>query len=474
MSRMKFLPVTAVVLLSLVSSGVSVAAQKPLPITLTILHTNDIHGHMFPFDYSKLGKGETDVGGAARRAALIRKLKKESGKRVLVMDAGDVFTRGPLAELHGVPDFAIMNAVPYDIMTLGNNEFKGADGPEAQQIMLDRIKQARFPVVAANVIDASTGKTIVPPYKILNVDGLRIGVFGVTASRVATYEQAKGLTIADPVETAKKTISEMEPKCDFIIALSHLGYPSDIELATRVPRIDVIIGGDSHTWLFQPTLVKHENAQPGWIGGTIICQDGEWGKTVGKLYLTLSRLNDGKFHVERYNSKLVEVNSSIKPATDIEKILAQYTKPFTAKVGNLNKPVPTPEAAEWVAEVIRQAVGAQVGLMPKEDVENGLRAGTVTPLDIRRMFVYPNRISRLALTGKQIEEFTSRTDTALAGAHLRDGMLYIGQDKLDENAKYSVAIEDYYAASISGEAGQAEPGCSIRDAICDHVAENMK
>ncbi len=302
--------------LALIAQGWCSNAQT---VELTIIHTNDLHGHLFPFDYDSLGKHEPNVGGAARRASLIRQLKASTHHSVLVMDAGDIFTRGPLQDLHGAPDMAVLNAIPCDIMTIGNGEFEGAPGPQGRKILNDLIKQARFAMVSANVIDKSTGKTLVPAYKVFDCGGLRVGVFGLITPRVAYYEQARGLEIADPIETAKKIVSELKPKSDFIIALTHLGYPLDLQLASSVPAIDVIIGGDGRTWFFQPALVKSENTKnpDWWVGGPIVCQDGEWGKCVGKLDLILREAAPGTYRVASYSGRLVDVDSSVKPARDV-------------------------------------------------------------------------------------------------------------------------------------------------------------
>lgn len=283
------------------------ATGEPKALEITILHTNDIHGHLQPFSYDKHGKPEKDVGGAARRAALIRRIRKEAGHPVIVMDAGDLFARG---KMNGKLDFDVLNAIPYDIMTLGNNEFKGADGRKGLDILMARIKQARFPIVCANVFERATEKPLISPYRIIKAGGIRIGVIGLTAPRVGTYPQAKTLLIPDPIETAKLFVPELRAQCDFVIALTHIGYPLDIQLAATVPGIDVIIGGDSHTWIPKPTVVKQ----------TIICQAGEWGVCLGRLDLKLKP--EGKrYVVASHAGKLIKIDSRITPARDIEQIL---------------------------------------------------------------------------------------------------------------------------------------------------------
>src|ERR1043166_1459178 len=92
----------------------AIAQRRPDAFTLTILHTNDLHGHLFPFDYIEEGRSKTErpsVGGAARRATLIKQLRREIKNPVLLVDCGDTFTRGPLTNAYeGIADIEAMNA----------------------------------------------------------------------------------------------------------------------------------------------------------------------------------------------------------------------------------------------------------------------------------------------------------------------------------------------------------------------------
>ena len=109
-------------------------AASPSSFALTLLHTNDLHGHIFPFAYTEIGRSKEEkasVGGAARRATLVRKLRRDIKNPVLLVDSGDTFTRGPLTNAYeGIADAEAMNAVGYNLAALGNNEFKAKDGRE--------------------------------------------------------------------------------------------------------------------------------------------------------------------------------------------------------------------------------------------------------------------------------------------------------------------------------------------------------
>jgi len=434
-----------VVLLIFCLQPLTYAEGLPRYFKLIILHTNDVHGHILPFDYS----GERNVGGVARRGTMINNIRANAGCPVIVMDAGDIFQRGPLARIYmGKPDFEAMNTIPYDIITLGNNEFKGTEGLDSQQILRERIKQARFPVVCANVIEENTGKHLVPPYTVLNVDGIRIGIFGLTAPRVAEYPQAKGFRILNPIETAKKLLPELKQKSDVVIALSHIGYGLDLVLAAEVPEIDVIVGGDSHTWLEEPVLVPlSDTMHPFWVGGPIIVQDGEWGKCLGRLDLYLRLSGEHDYQVMSYNGKLLPVDASVADDTKVNKVLEPYIRPYRKVIGRLEQPITPEQAPLWTAEVIRKATGADIGAFNSVGTTAGLYAGQVTMLDLLGIYPFDNGVVTVKLTGEQLSDFLAKIKPAVAGV-----------DNIEPEKVYVLATEDYLLSSWEAGSGiEAKP-----------------
>jgi len=418
----KFLIVIAVAALIGVPT-LAGADDQPRYFKLTILHTNDVHGHLFPFDYGK----EKNVGGVARRGSLIRSLRAEADWPMLVVDAGDIFTRGPLARIYrGEPDVAAMNVIPYDVITLGNNEFKGADGLEGQRVMRERIRQARFPVVCANVVETATGKPLVPPYVILSAGGRRIGIFGLTAPRVASYSQAEGLTIRDPVDTAKDIVPQLLQQADVVVALTHIGYDLDRKLAAKVPGIDLIVGGDSHTWLFKPVVVPIvDSPQAFWVGGPVIVQDGEWGKCLGRVDLYMRRATGHDYQVMSFRGKLLPITSPITDLPEVTRTLEPYIRPLREVVGRLEQEVPKEKASAWTAEALRSVLGADVGAFSDSNIEAGLRAGPVTKLDLLKVYPFNNRVVSVRLTGRQLAELIAQTKPGTAGAeNLEPGKRY--------------------------------------------------
>ncbi|HTN45224.1 MAG TPA: metallophosphoesterase [Flavipsychrobacter sp.] len=249
---------------------------------LTILHTNDVHSRLEPFPMDG-GKFEGQ-GGVAVRAALIEKIRKEE-QHVLLLDAGDIFQGTPYFNLYkGEPEIMAMSMMQYDAVTMGNHDFDAGVEGFARQL-----PHARFPVLTANYDFTETaleGKT--QPYAIFKKGALKVGVFGIGIQlKGLVPEDAYGKTkYIEPLQTAKSVSAHLKKKekCDLVICLSHLGYSynfnkvSDMILAKETEYIDLIIGGHTHTFLDQPTVMKNK------IGKEIVINQVGWaGLRLGRL-----------------------------------------------------------------------------------------------------------------------------------------------------------------------------------------------
>lgn len=228
---------------------------------LTILHTNDVHSRIEPFPMD--GSRNQGLGGVARRAALIKKIRAEE-ENVLLLDAGDIFQGTPYFNLYGGElEMKLMSQMGYDAATLGNHDFdNGLEG------FFKQLPHAQFPILIANydlsntVLHQST-----KPYQVFKKGGLKIGVFGIGIELDGLVNKVNyGETIyQDPIKKANDTAALLknELQCDLVICLSHLGYSykenkvSDQVLAKSTRNIDLIIGGHTHTFMPQPEDVKN-------------------------------------------------------------------------------------------------------------------------------------------------------------------------------------------------------------------------
>lgn len=257
---------------------------------LVILHTNDVHSHIDPFEIDD--PKYPNMGGAARRATLIDQLRKENAN-VLLLDAGDIFQGTPYFNYYGGElEFKLMSMMKYDLATMGNHDFdNGIDGFNAM------LPHAKFDFVSANYDFKNTVLDgIVKPYKIFHKDGIKIGVFGLGVELQGLVDKKlyKETAYLNPIEIAQdmSRILKVNEKCDLVICLSHLGFsyanekekPSDLVLAWKTKNIDLIIGGHTHTFLTKPHLEKNLDGQD-----VMINQVGCYGINLGRIDFTFEK-----------------------------------------------------------------------------------------------------------------------------------------------------------------------------------------
>lgn len=249
---------------------------------ITILHTNDTHARIEPFSDS--APNYAGMGGVARRATLIRRLRTEYPESLL-LDAGDVFQGTPyFNKYNGALDFEVMSKMGYDAVTIGNHEFDNAV-KGFEEVM----HKARFPFVSTNYDFGTTRMGLrVHKFLIRQVGGIKIGIFGlgVAFENLVLPHLHRGVTYLDPVEVAADTTAHLKGyhQCDMVICLSHIGYRyndnrvSDRVVAQQVDGIDLIIGGHTHTFMPEPELFEKPDGSRTWVS-----QVGFAGIVLGRL-----------------------------------------------------------------------------------------------------------------------------------------------------------------------------------------------
>lgn len=251
---------------------------------ITILHTNDVHSHIDPFPASH--SRFANLGGVARRAVLVDRIRKEN-PNTLLLDAGDIFQGTPYFNFYGGElEFKLMSMLQYDAATIGNHDFdNGIDG------LLAQLPHASFGLISANYDFTNTVLNgYVKSYDIYIKDGIRIGVFGlgIKLTGLVTKDLYKETVYLDPTEIAQdmSRILKEDEACDLVICLSHLGYEylndqnraSDVNLCSQTDNIDLIIGGHTHTFLEKPVIRKNRRGQR-----VLINQVGCFGINLGRI-----------------------------------------------------------------------------------------------------------------------------------------------------------------------------------------------
>lgn len=213
---------------------------------IVILHTNDLHGHLLGWrGWEGALKGKM-IGGAARLATAIVHARKDAPESNLLLDAGDLIGDTMIADLtKGEALIKVFNHLNYDALTFGNHEPDFGIGT-----LRERMKEAEFPFVAANLVTKDGAEPFAAPFVLKKLDGITVGLLGLTYPKTPWTTAKKNVaevTFQDPIETAERELPKLRAAgAELVVVISHLGLSGDQKLAQAVEGIDVIVGGHSH------------------------------------------------------------------------------------------------------------------------------------------------------------------------------------------------------------------------------------
>lgn len=455
----------------------------------TVLHTNDNHGRFFANKYGEYGM--------AARKTLIDQIRAEvesNGGETILLSGGDINTGVPESDLQDArPDFVGMNLIGYDAMAVGNHEF---DNPLSVVDM--QRKLANFPMLAANIYDKVSGARYFEPYKVFNVNGLRIAVVGLTTedtAKIGNPEFISGLEFTDPQEELKKVIQDIKDAdvADLIFATTHMGHyadgasgsnaPGDVALARAMTPGDLaaVIGGHSQNPVcmegdaYDPEFTPGGECKPDVQNGTFIMQAHEWGKYVGQA--NFEYFND-ELHLASY--KLIPVNLKAKDADGVRQFIGEEITPDAtvleimqqyqnAGEEGLSEVIGTTDGdlvgerdvvrtqqtnmGRLIAEAQRSKVDADFAVMNSGGVRASIEAGEITYKDVLTVQPFGNSITKSTLTGAEITEYlnvVATVDIGETGSGAYPQLVGIKMD-VDCEAK-TVAINDINGKGYAADA----------------------
>lgn len=473
-------------LLSLLLVGCVKVAEPGLPEapgTLTVLHTNDLHGHFLP-EQAEWIEGRPALGGFARLDAEIDHLRATRPRKgVLLLDGGDQLTGTPLSDLvvegsKGGAMHAFFDLLGYDAWAVGNHEFdKGLDN------LMAYTRASPMTTLSANLRAPDGEAPLLPnqaPSHVFTRGGLKVGVIG------ATTDQLKGLmSRADfsrltllPVETAVRAeVARLDPVTDLIIVLSHVGVDGDERLARNVPGIDLIVGGHSHTRLYSPSRV----------GDTWIVQAGSYGRTLGVVDLQVA---DDAIQDFRYELRELHLDRAPgPPSPEVVALVEEYKERLDEVFGEVLTEAPAllgrdyhRESAlgRWISDALRVTSGADIGLYNGGGIRSDIPAGVVTKGVIFNAFPFGNEVQLFEMSGKDLQALLLRNVIAehdrkrgflpISGIRWtwreRNGApelvdVWVGEARLDLSRDYTVASNSYIAEQWEKHLGV--PPRNLRD-----------
>jgi 5'-nucleotidase len=390
-------------------------------LDLTILHTNDVHGRLAatpPFGAQCTAQHIAENkcrGGAARLAGAIAAVRGDAGQ-VLLLDAGDQF-QGTLFYTHykGQAAAKVMNRLGYDAMAVGNHEFD--DGPAVLARFAARI---RFPLLSANM-DVSAEPLLaghVLPWTILERGGERLGIIGLTAPETPRISSpGPAIVFSDLGAALAGAVAALGRRgIDKIIALGHIGYRRDMELARTVAGIDVIVGGHSHTFLSSddptaagpyPTLITSPAGEP-----VLIVQAYQWSRYLGRLDVSFDA--DGR--VRAWAGAPIPMDNRIPEAADVAALVAELNAPLHdirneiighSEIALGNETCRSGECAlgNLLADIMlwRTAeADSEIALANAGGIRAGLPAGPVSRADILQIMPFGNTLATFGLLGRDV------------------------------------------------------------------------
>ncbi|MDO9181308.1 MAG: bifunctional UDP-sugar hydrolase/5'-nucleotidase [Bacteriovorax sp.] len=351
---------------------------------IQILHTNDTHSFLAHSTHN------LEQGGMARMKALIDQYKEEASQnniKSIVLDAGD-FLEGNIYYLaeEGKKTFQVHNETGYDVGALGNHDYlMGSDKFDELLGSID----LKFSFVAANIVINDKFKNLkrkIKPYAELNVDGIKIGVLGLTTNEPLYKWSLNNCEITDPVKTALFYEDELKKRGnDVIIALTHIGVLSDLNLAKHSSQIDLIVGGHSHDALFEPVYEKNTNGK-----SIPVVQAGMHTEYLGRILVDIEKgkpLKILKYELIPVVNKTTDVeiaNLVSEAQTDLENDFGKekLNEILGISLLNFNDKNGMVKWGVYIADTLRESTNSDISIhSPSMNSEN-FPSGVFTRLDL--------------------------------------------------------------------------------------------
>ena len=415
--------------------------------SIRIVHTTDVHGHLFPYDFVNDRASE---GSYARVATYVRNLKEEN-QEVLLLDAGDILQGQPTAYYYNYIDTmgehplaTFFNQYGYDAITMGNHDI------ETGHAVYDKfVAQLNIPALGANVLKEESGEPYFQPFVIVNKGGRRIAVIGTTTPSLTDNLPPhlwSGMKLEDQVETVRKYVEELkQSKPDMIIALIHSGcgnrdgvyYPKaenvGYQMAREVPELDLILFGHDHTELLDS--VVHQDGKV-----TYLLNPGNNALKVSDTEVHFCKQSDGSTNI-----KVVPRIVSLEGVEPDPAFMASFAKQreaveaFVASpVGRLTKDIDAKSSffrPATFTDLIHQVEHfafpqAEITLTAPLDFNVYLKKGTISIRDLFKLYRYENSLYLMKLTGSEVrgalEESYDRWIQTMTGP--ADGLIQINED----------------------------------------------
>lgn len=405
----------------LVCLVLSVAAQEKV-VKLKIVQTSDIHGNYYPYNFITRKEWK---GSLARVYSFVQKERQQYKDNLILLDNGDILQGQPTAYYYNYIDTVsphlcaeMMNYMKYDAGNMGNHDV------ETGRTVFDRwIATCDFPVLGANIIDTSTGKPHLPPYKVLERDGVKIVVLGMITPAIPAWLSEnlwKGLRFDDMEETARKWMKIIREKehPNLMIGLFHSGQEAfkmsglynenaSLNVAKNIPGFDMVLMGHDHARECKKVMNVAGDS-------VLIIDPASNGIVLSNVDVTV-RMKDGKVLSKDIHGVLTATEDYGVSGDFMKRFAPQYKtvqKFVSKKIGTFTESISTrpsffgPSAFVDLIHTLQLTVtGADISFVAPLSFDAEIKKGDVFVSDMFNLYKYENMLYVMKLSGKEIKDF---------------------------------------------------------------------
>lgn len=412
---------TAFIYAFLLCLSLCVSAQERV-VKLKIVQTSDVHGNYYPYNFITRQDWR---GSLARVYSFVQQERATYKDNLILLDNGDILQGQPTAYYYNYIDTLsphlcaeMLNYMGYDAGNMGNHDI------ETGRPVFDRwVSTCRFPVLGANIINTSTGRPHLPPYKVMERDGVKIVVLGMITPAIPAWLSEnlwQGLRFDDMEETARKWMPIIrEKECpDLVIGLFHAGQEAvrmsgkynenaSLSVATNVPGFDIVMMGHDHA----RECKKIQN-----IAGdsVLIIDPASNGVVLSNVDITL-RLKDDKVQSKDIHGELIETKNYGVSEEFMKHFAPQYDavqRFVSKKIGTFSESISTHPAffgpsafIDLIHTLQLDITGADISFAAPLSFDAEISKGDVYVSDMFNLYKYENMLYVMNLTGKEIKDF---------------------------------------------------------------------
>lgn len=445
----------------------SVAAQEKV-VKLKIVQTSDVHGNYYPYNFITRKDWQ---GSLARIYAFVEKEREQYKENLILLDNGDILQGQPTAYYYNYIDTVsphlcaeMMNYMKYDAGNMGNHDV------ETGRAVFDRwINTCDFPVLGANIIDTSTGEPHLPPYKVMERDGVKIVILGMITPAIPAWLSEnlwKGLRFDDMEETARKWMKIIREKenPDLMIGLFHAGQEAfkmsgkynenaSLSVAKNVPGFDIVLMGHDHARECKKVMNVAGDS-------VLVIDPASNGIVLSNIDVTL-KLKDGKVRSKDIKGVLTETKDYGISEDFMKHFAPQYdtVRNFVSKkIGTFTESISTrpsffgPSAfIDLIHTLQLDITGAEISFAAPLSFDAKINKGDVFVSDMFNLYKYENMLYVMELSGKEIKGFLEMSYAMWTNQmKSADDHLLLFKQPIEEGKR---ANFEYYSFNFDSAAG---------------------